>query len=157
MTEKTDKQIVEKAQKAIKEAINKLKDNHIKSMRGMVERTDKKIDTKIATASRRVSDQVLSIMDEKMELLRNIDKLNQDVKQLKKSAEELLEKHFIITEVAYLGRTRLTKEGQNYLNAELIRSMDFPNDWFHRRNDMSLNELFNLYQNGVNPDATEQL
>ena len=155
MTDKTQKQIVEKAQKAVKEAINRLKDNHIKCMRGMVERTDKKLDTKIATASRRVSDQVVAIMSEKLDLIQNIDKLSQDVKSLRRTTEELLEKHIIITEVAYIGRQRLSKDGQAYLNAELIRSMDFPNDWFHRRNDMSLNELFDLYQNGVNLDADE--
>ena len=121
----------------------------------ILERTDKKLDTKISTASRRVSEQVVAIMSEKLDLIHNIDKLSQDVKSLRRTTEELLEKHIIITEVAYIGRQRLSKDGQAYLNAELIRSMDFPNDWFHRRNDMSLNELFDLYQNGVHLDADE--
>ena len=62
----------------------------------------------------------------------------------------------MLTEIAYLGRQRLDATGQAKLNAELIKSMDYKPDWFKRRNNMSLNDLFNLYKNGTNPDVDSE-
>jgi len=126
-----------------------IRTNQIKAMKSMIERTDKKIDQKINEACKRIYEKVLEEIKGKLELIHDIDKVQTDIRELRKMTDDLIEKHTVLTEVSYIARNRLDKEGQARLNAELIRSMDFPCDWFKKRNDMSLNELFKMYQNGV--------
>lgn len=140
----------------IKDVANRLTNRQEKVFRSMCDKTDRKINEKVNTASKKLAEQTISEIKERLEVVNDMEKLNADIKELRRITESLIEKQTVLTEVSYLGRQRLTSEGQAHLNAELIKSMDFSNDWFHKRNDLSLNKWFDLYQNGVTENAIEE-
>ena len=140
----------------IKLVSEKLMETQEKAIKSLMERTEKKIDAKITAACKRLTDNTIEEIKERLQLVNESERLHKDIKDLKRITEDLIDRHTIMTEVAYLGRQRLDASAQADLNAELIKSMDYKPDWFKKRNNMSLNELFNVYKNGVNPDIDNE-
>ena len=140
----------------IKLVSEKLMETQDKAIKSLMERTEKKIDAKITAACKRLTDNTIEEIKERLQLVNESERLHKDIKDLKRITEDLIDRHTIMTEVAYLGRQRLDASAQADLNAELIKSMDYKPDWFKKRNNMSLNELFNVYKNGVNPDIDNE-
>lgn len=140
----------------IKLVSEKLMETQDKAIKALIERTEKKIDTKINAACKRLTENTIEEIKDRFQLVNESERLHKDIKDLKRITEDLIDKHTMLTEIAYLGRQRLDVTGQANLNAELIKSMDYKPDWFKRRNNMSLNELFNVYKNGVNPDIDNE-
>ena len=140
----------------IKLVSEKLMETQDKAIKALIERTEKKIDAKINAACKRLTENTIEEIKERFQLVNESERLHKDIKDLKRITEDLIDKHTMLTEIAYLGRQRLDVTGQAKLNAELIKSMDYKPDWFKRRNNMSLNDLFNLYKNGVNPDVDSE-
>ena len=140
----------------IKLVSEKLMETQDKAIKALIERTEKKIDAKITAACKRLTENTIEEIKERLQLVNESERLHKDIKDLKRITEDLIDKHTMLTEIAYLGRQRLDPTGQAKLNAELIKSMDYKPDWFKRRNNMSLNDLFNLYKNGVNPDVDSE-
>ena len=140
----------------IKLVSEKLMETQEKAIKSLMERTEKKIDAKITAACKRLTDNTIEEIKERLQLVNESERLHKDIKDLKRITEDLIDRHTIMTEVAYLGRQRLDTSAQADLNAELIKSMDYKPDWFKKRNNMSLNELFNVYKNGVNPDIDNE-
>ena len=140
----------------IKLVSEKLMETQDKAIKALIERTEKKIDAKINAACKRLTENTIEEIKDRFQLVNESERLHKDIRDLKKITEDLIDKHTMLTEIAYLGRQRLDAIGQAKLNAELIKSMDYKPDWFKRRNNMSLNDLFNLYKNGVNPDVDSE-
>lgn len=138
----------------IKEVSERLTVTQEKSITRLNEKTEKKIDTKINEACKRLTEKTIAEIKERLEMVNDVEKVSSDIKQLKRITEDLIDRHTILTEVAYLARQRLDYTGQAKVNAELIKSMDFGADWFKRRNDMSLNNLLEMYKNGVEQDVS---
>lgn len=141
------------AMEKIKDVSDRLTANQTKAIERLVEKTDKRIETKINDACKRLTERTISEIKERLEIVNNSEKVAEDIKNLKRLTEDLIDRHTILTEVAYMARQRLDEKGQAKVNAELIKSMDFSPDWFRRRNDLSLNKLFQMYHNGVEPDS----
>ena len=137
----------------IKLVSEKLMETQDKAIKALMERTEKKINSKIDAACKRLTENTIEEIKERLQLVNESERLHKDIKDLKRITEDLIDKHTMLTEIAYLGRQRLDVTGQAKLNAELIKSMDYKPDWFKRRNNMSLNDLFNLYKNGANQDV----
>lgn len=140
----------------IKLVSEKLMETQDKAIKALIERTEKKIDAKINAACKRLTDNTIAEIKDRLQLVNESERLHKDIKDLKRITEDLIDKHTMLTEIAYLGRQRLDFTGQAQLNAELIKSMDYKPDWFKRRNNMSLNDLFEMYKNGVNPDIDNE-
>lgn len=139
----------------IKNVSEKMTESQEKALQKLMEQTEKKIDLKINAACKKLSENAIAEIKERLDLVNDSEKLHQDIKDLKRITEDLIDRQTILTEVAYLGRQRLSASDQSKLNADLIRSMDFRPDWFKKRNNMSLNELFNMYHNGNIEDVNE--
>lgn len=140
----------------IKEVANRLTIRQESAMKSLMDKTDKKIESKINAACKRLTEQTIADIKERLEIVGNVEKISADIRELRRLTDALIEKQSVLTEVAYLGRQRLDPVRLAHLHSELIRSMDFPNDWFHKRNDLSLNKWFDLYQNGVSPNDGEE-
>ena len=137
----------------IKLVSEKLMETQDKAIKALIEQTEKKIDAKINAACKRLTENTIEEIKDRFQLVNESERLHKDIKDLKRITEDLIDRHTMLTEIAYLGRQRLDVTGQAKLNAELIKSMDYKPDWFKRRNNMSLNDLFNLYKNGANQDV----
>jgi hypothetical protein len=144
------------AMEKIKDVSDRLTANQTKAIERLVEKTDKRIESKINDACKRLTERTISEIKERLEIVNNSEKVAEDIKNLKRLTEDLIDRHTILTEVAYMARQRLDEKGQAQVNAELIKSMDFSPDWFRRRNDLSLNKLFQMYHNGVEPDPVSE-
>ena len=139
----------------IKNVSEKMTESQEKALQKLIEQTEKKIDLKINAACKKLSENAIAEIKERLDIVNDSESLHQDIKDLKRITEDLIDRQTILTEVAYLGRQRLSASEQSKLNADLIRSMDFRSDWFKKRNNMSLNELFNMYHNGNIEDVNE--
>lgn len=151
--DKEDQKLLFAKFKVLSESLTTLQ---IKSIDKMMEKVDKRIERKLSDASKRLSERTIAEIKERLEMVNNIEQVTESIKELKRITEELVDRHTVLTEVSFIARQRLDVEGQAKVNAELIRSMDFGSDWFKRRNDMSLNNLFEMYKNGVEPDVAEE-
>jgi hypothetical protein len=142
--------------KKIKDVSDLLTTAQTNAVRRLTEKTEKKLETKINEACKRLSDKTIAEIKERLEMVNNIEQVSSEIKDIKRITEDLIERHTMLTEVAYLARQRLDANGQAKVNAELIKSMDFSADWFKRRNELSLNRLFEMYKNGVEPDPINE-
>ena len=140
----------------IKLVSEKLAETQEKAIKLLMEKTEKKIDAKITAACKRLADNTIAEIKERLQLVNESERLHKDIRELKKITEDLIERHTFMTEVAYMGRQNLDLAGQAKLNAEVIKSMSYKPDWFKKRNNMSLQELFDMYKNGVNPDIDNE-
>lgn len=123
-----------------------------KAITKSIEKSEKTINRRIDEGIKRLTERTIEDIKDRLSIVHNSEKVHKDLLELKRLTESLIEKHAFVTELSYLGRMRLNHKDQARLNEELIKSMDFPNDWFHKRNKLSLNELFEMYQNGVKLD-----
>jgi hypothetical protein len=156
MREVMDKEELSIAMQKIKDVSDRLTANQNKSIERLIEKSDKKIETKINDACKRLTEKTIAEIKDRLEIVSNSEKVAEDIRHLKRVTEDLIDRHTILTEVAYMARQRLDAVGQARVNAELIKSMDFNADWFRKRNDLSLNKLFQMYHNGVEPDPVNE-
>ena len=99
----------------------------------------------VASASKEIKDMIGS--------MGSITGLAENISYMQKLTDELLEKHIMLTEVAFMASSRNDTDVRVYRN--LIRSMDFPMSWFVRRRNWTLDTLYTLYKNGVHPDPED--
>jgi hypothetical protein len=144
------------AMQKIKDVSDRLTLTQTKAITRLTEKTEKKIETKINDACKRLTEKTVAEIKERLEIVSNTEKVSEDIKNLKRVTEDLIDRHTILTEVAYMARQRMDEIGQAKVNAELIKSMDFSADWFKKRNELSLNKLFEMYKNGVEPDPVNE-
>lgn len=144
------------AMQKIKDVSDRLTTAQTNAVRRLTEKTEKKLETKINEACKRLSDKTIAEIKERLEMVNNIEQVSSEIKDIKRITEDLIERHTMLTEVAYLARQRLDANGQAKVNSELIKSMDFSADWFKKRNELSLNRLFEMYKNGVEPDPINE-
>lgn len=144
------------AMEKIMEVSQRLTTTQNKSIERLTERAEKKIESRITEACKRLTEKTIADIKERLEVVDNIEQITVEIRDLKRRTEELIERHTILTEVAYMARQKLDERGQAKVNAELIKSMDFSADWFKKRNDLSLNKLFEMYKNGVEQDPPRE-
>ena len=139
----------------VQKVAERLTNSQSRAMDNLIDKMDKRITKKLEAACRKVAETTMVELKERMEIVKDVERVHDTIRELKMINESLLDKYAFVTEVAYMGRVLLDDKGQANLNKELIRSLDFDADWFRKRNDLSLNELFEIYQNGVKPDVEQ--
>lgn len=144
------------AMEKIKAVSDRLTANQTKAIERLIDKTDKKLEAKINEACKKLTEKTIAEIKERLELVNNIEKVSTEIRDLKHITEDMIDRHTILTEVAYIARQRLDEHGQAQVNAELIKSMDFSADWFKKRNDLSLNKLFEMYKNGVTEEPASE-